>query len=160
MAAIKYFEQLQAKCPNYHSDVPYLKGVMYYAQDQFAEAAKSFEAFRNFPSDDPAKLSKDYDKQYTDVEAVMPELQFYVDFYKNTAPLNPQLVRNVSTPAKEYLPMLSPDNELTVLHPGEQAKSERRHRITRSGRTHRSTSKGREGGFQCRSRFTRSLQPG
>ncbi|MBK7112160.1 MAG: OmpA family protein [Flavobacteriales bacterium] len=111
-AAQRYFDQLEAKCPQYHSDVPYLKGVMYYAEDQFAEAARSFEAFRNFPSDDPAKLSKDYDKQYTDVEAVMPELQFYVDFYKNTAPLDPQLVRNVSTPAKEYLPMLSPDNEL------------------------------------------------
>ncbi len=110
--ALRYFDQLEAKCPNYHSDVPYYKGIMFYAQDKFAEAAKAFEAFRKFPSDDPTKLSKDYDKQYTEVEAVMPELQFYVDFYKNTAPLNPQLVRNVSTPAKEYLPMLSPDNEL------------------------------------------------
>ncbi|MBX2973249.1 MAG: hypothetical protein KF797_09110, partial [Flavobacteriales bacterium] len=111
-ASIKYFEQLQAKCPAYHSDVPYHLGIMHYAQDEFAEAAKAFEAFRKFPSDDATKLSKDYDKKYTDVEAVMPELQFYVDFYKNTAPLNPSLVRNVSTPAKEYLPMLSPDNEL------------------------------------------------
>jgi outer membrane protein OmpA-like peptidoglycan-associated protein/tetratricopeptide (TPR) repeat protein len=111
-AAQRYFDQLEAKCPQYHSDVPYLKGIMYYAEDQFAEAAKSFEAFRKFPSDDPSKMSTDYDKKYADVEAVMPELQFYVDFYKNTAPLNPQLIRNVSTPAKEYLPMLSPDNEL------------------------------------------------
>ncbi|HRH71014.1 MAG TPA: OmpA family protein [Flavobacteriales bacterium] len=110
--AIKYFDQLQAKCPNYHSDVPYHLGIMHYAQDEFAEAAKAFEAFRKFPSDDATKLSKDYDKKYTDVEAVMPELQFYVDFYKNTAPLDPELLRNVSTPAKEYLPMLSPDNEL------------------------------------------------
>ncbi len=110
--SIKYFTKLQEKCPNYHSDVPYHLGVMHYAQDEFAEAAKAFEAFRKFPSDDMSKLSKDYDKKSTDVEAIMPELQFYVDFYKNTAPLNPQLVRNVSTPAKEYLPMLSPDNEL------------------------------------------------
>lgn len=110
--SIKYFEQLQQKCPNYHSDVPYLLGTMHYGQDAFAEAAKAFEAFRKFPSDDASKLSKDYDKKYTDVEAIMPELQFYVDFYKNTAPLDPVLVRNVSTPAKEYLPMLSPDNEL------------------------------------------------
>jgi len=111
-AAIKYFDQLQAKCPNYHSDVPYHLGIMHYAQDEFADAAKAFEAFRKFPSDDATKLSKDYDKKYTDVEAVMPELQFYVDFYKNIAPLDPKLVRNVSTPAKEYLPILSPDNEL------------------------------------------------
>lgn len=110
--AIKYFTQLETKCPNYHSDVHYHLGTMYYAQDQFAEAAKAFEAFRKFPSEDATKLSKDYDKRYTDVEGVMPELAFYTDFYKNTAPLDPQLVRNVSTPAKEYLPMLSPDNEL------------------------------------------------
>ncbi len=111
-ASIKYFDQLQAKCANYHSDVPYHLGVMHYAQDEFAQAAKAFEAFRKFPNDDPAKLSKDYDKKYADVEAIMPELQFYSDFYRNTAPLNPSIVRNVSTAAKEYLPMLSPDNEL------------------------------------------------
>ncbi|MCB9165406.1 MAG: OmpA family protein [Flavobacteriales bacterium] len=111
-ASIKYFEQLQAKCPQYHSDVPYHLGVMHYAQDEFAAAAKSFKAFRDFPSDDPTKLSKDYDKKYQDVEALMPELQFYMDFYRNDVPLDPTLVRNVSTPAKEYLPMLSPDNEL------------------------------------------------
>ena len=111
-AALGYFDKVQATCPNYHSDVPYTLGVIYYAEDKFAEAAKAFEAFRKFPSDDATRMSKDYDKKYQDVEEIMPELQFYVDFYKNTAPLNPQLVRNVSTPAKEYLPMLSPDNEL------------------------------------------------
>ena len=110
--AIRYFDQLNTKCPNYRSDVPYFLGTMYYAQDKFAEAAKAFEEFRKFPSDDPSKMSKDHDKKYSDVEAVMPELQFYVDFYKNTAPLDPQLVKNVSTVAREYLPMLSPDNEL------------------------------------------------
>lgn len=121
--SIKYFEQLREKCPNYHSDVPYHLGAMYYAEDEFAQAAKAFEEFRKFPSDDVSKLSKDYDRKYTDVEAVMPELQFYVDFYKNTAPLNPQLVRNVSTPAKEYLPMLSPDNELLFFTRVSQVKA-------------------------------------
>lgn len=121
--SIKYFEQLQEKCPNYHSDVPYLLGTMHYGQDEFAEAAKAFEAFRKFPSDDATRMSKDFDKKYTDVEAVMPELQFYVDFYKNTAPLNPQLVRNVSTPAKEYLPMISPDNELMFFTRVSQVKA-------------------------------------
>lgn len=111
-AAVGYFAKVQAICPNYHSDVPYTLGVMHYAEDNFAEAARSFEAFRKFPSDDATRMSKDYDKQYQDVEEIMPELQFYVDFYKNTAPLDPVVVLNVSTPADEYLPMLSPDNEL------------------------------------------------
>ncbi|HQV53049.1 MAG: OmpA family protein [Flavobacteriales bacterium] len=114
-AAIRYFDQLETKCPQFHSNVPYHMGIMHYAQDEFAEAAKAFEAFREFPTDDPTKLTKDYDKKYADVEAVMPELQFYVDFYKNTAPLDPRIVRGVSTPAEEYLPMLSPDNELMFI---------------------------------------------
>lgn len=114
-ASIKYFDQLEAKCPAFHSDVPYHLGIMHYAQDEFAQAAKAFEAFRKFPTDDASKLSKDYDKKYADVEAVMPELQFYVDFYKNTAPLDPKVVAGISTAAEEYLPMLSPDNELIFI---------------------------------------------
>lgn len=111
-AAVGYLSKVQETCPTYHSDVPYTLGVMHYAEDRFAEAAKAFEAFRRFPSDDATRLSKDYDKQYKDVEEIMPELQFYVDFYKNTAPLDPVVMENVSTAADEYLPMLSPDNEL------------------------------------------------
>jgi outer membrane protein OmpA-like peptidoglycan-associated protein len=111
-AAIGYLEKVRQACPNYNSDVPYTLGVMHYAEDRFQDAAVAFDAFRRFPSDDAARLSKDYDKQYKDVEEVMPELQFYLDFYKNTAPLAPAVLANVSTPADEYLPMFSPDNEL------------------------------------------------
>ena len=111
-AAIKYLEQVQARCPAYHSDLPYILGTALYAEGRFAEAAKAFEAFRRFPAEDASRVSKDYDTKYKDVDAVMPELQFYVDFYKNAAPLDPWPVPNVNTSADEYLPMLSPDNEL------------------------------------------------
>lgn len=122
-AGIKYMEAVKAKCPNYHSDVLYHLGVMYYAQDQFAQAAQAFEAFKRFPTEDAARVSKDYDEQYKDVEEVMPELQFYVDFYRNTAPLNPVVVPNVSTTADEYLPMLSPDNEMLFFTRKRQEKA-------------------------------------
>ncbi len=122
-AAIKYMEAVKAKCPTYHSDVLYHLGVMYYAQDQFAQAAQAFEAFKRFPTEDAARVSKDYDKQYKDVEEVMPELQFYVDFYRNTAPLDPVVVPNVSTTADEYLPMLSPDNEMLFFTRKRQVKA-------------------------------------
>jgi outer membrane protein OmpA-like peptidoglycan-associated protein/tetratricopeptide (TPR) repeat protein len=110
--AIKYMTAVAVKCPNYHSDVHYHLGAMHYAEGDFAEAAQAFENFKRFPTEDATRVSKDYDKQYKDVEEVMPELEFYVDFYRNTAPLNPTVVPNVSTTADEYLPMLSPDNEL------------------------------------------------
>ena len=122
-AAIGYFDKVQATCPNYHSDVPYTLGVIYYAEDKFAEAAKAFEAFRKFPSDDATRMSKDYDKKYQDVEEIMPELQFYVDFYRNTMPFDPKVVPLVSTPVDEYLPMLSPDNELMFFTRKQQVKA-------------------------------------
>ncbi len=111
-AAIRYLEKVQATCPTYHSDLLYTLGTMRYAEGDFAGAAKAFEAFRKFPSDDATRMSKDHDKKYQDVEEVMPELQFYVDFYSNTAPLDPKALANVSTTDDEYLPMFSPDNEL------------------------------------------------
>ncbi|HRH37331.1 MAG TPA: OmpA family protein [Flavobacteriales bacterium] len=122
-SAVKYFDAVKAKCPNYHSDVYYLLGEIHYAQGEYAEAAKDFEAFKKFPSDDMKRVSKNYDKQLVDVEAVMPELQFYVDFYRNTAPLNPTVVPNVCTPADEYLPMFSPDNEMMFFTRKSQVKA-------------------------------------
>lgn len=110
--AIRYFQQLEEICPGYHADVPYHLGVIYYATDRFAEAARAFKAFQRFPIDDPKKLSKEHDRKLKDVEEVMPELAFYTDFYKNDIAFDPHLMENVSTPAEEYLPMLSPDNEL------------------------------------------------
>jgi len=111
-AALRYFEQLESKCPDYHSDVPYHMGAIRYGTGDHAAAAKHFEAFRKFPTDDATRMGKNYDKQYQDVEELMPELQFFADFYRNQTPLDPRALANVSTPSDEYLPMLSPDNEL------------------------------------------------
>ena len=111
-AAIRFLEQLDAQCPDYHSDVPYFLGMMYFARNEFAPAGRYLERFRRFPQDDPKRLNKNYDKQYQEVEALMPELQFFIDFYGNKTPFNPSPLPNLSTPADEYLPMLSPDNEI------------------------------------------------
>lgn len=121
--AIKYLEAVQAKCPNYHSELPYTLGMMRYAEGDHAGAARDLEAFRKFPTEDPARVSKAYDKQYKEVEALMPELQFYADFYRNTGRLNPVPVPHVSTANDEYLPMLSPDNELLFFTRKRQVKA-------------------------------------
>lgn len=68
-------------------------------------------------------MSKSYDKQYAEVEALMPELGFYADFYRNTGNLNPEPVPNVSTTTDEYLPMLSPDNEMLFFTRKRQVKA-------------------------------------
>ncbi|QQR87662.1 MAG: PD40 domain-containing protein [Flavobacteriales bacterium] len=111
-ASLKYFEQLKAKCPEYHADVDYYMGSIHYGNGEYAKAKKSFDAFIRFPSDDQSKFSKDQDKKYKDVEEVMPELEFLADFNRNTTAGPAKVVAGVSTANDEYLPNLSPDNEL------------------------------------------------
>ncbi len=111
-ASLKYFEQLKTQCPEYHADVDFYMGSIHYANSDWTKAKKSFDAFMRFPGEDQSKFSKDQDKKYKDVEEVMPELEFMADFYRNTAAGPAKVVAGVSTPNDEYLPNLSPDNEL------------------------------------------------
>ncbi len=111
-ASLKYFEQLKTQCPEYHADMDFYMGSIFYANSDWTKAKKSFDAFMRFPSEDQSKFSKDQDKKYKDVEEVMPELEFMADFYRNTAAGKATVVAGVSTPNDEYLPNLSPDNEL------------------------------------------------
>ncbi len=111
-AAMGYLQRLEQLCRNYHSDVPYLIGSMHYADGAYAEAARAFTQFLEYPVDDASKLAKDHDKRVADVEELMPDLRFHMDFYAHTAPLVPVPLGGVNTDADEYLPMLSPDNDL------------------------------------------------
>ena len=111
-AAMGYLQKLDQVCPKYHADVPFLMGSMYYADGAYAEAARAFSAFLEFPTDDPAKRGRLHDTRVQEVEALMPDLRYHMEFYARTAPLDPVPVAGVNTGANEYLPMLSPDNDL------------------------------------------------
>ncbi len=111
-AGINYLEQVRTRCAQYHADVDFLLGSMYYAQQKYAEAAQAFVRFQQFPGDDPARQTTDAAAQNAEVDRVMPELAFYAAFYKNDRPLNPVALEGVNGPGDEYLPMFSPDNEL------------------------------------------------
>lgn len=110
----KYYLMLEQTCPDYHADIYYQLGVIYYSEQQDCEALKYFKKFLAFKTDDESKLSKKYDKQLTDVEEIMEEVDFYCNFFTtNKVNFNPVLVKNVSTAERdEYLPIISPDNEL------------------------------------------------
>lgn len=110
--AIKYFEQCAALCEHYHSEVYYYLGVAYYGQENFPNALKYFKLFMEFPEGDETKFAKDFNTKYENVEALLPEIEFYAEFLNNPVPFNPKIVQGVSSEWDEYLPMLSPDNEL------------------------------------------------
>jgi outer membrane protein OmpA-like peptidoglycan-associated protein len=109
---IGYLEKVRDKCPDHHSDMYFALGSMYYAEERFPDAAQAFQKFLKFPTDDMTRFAPDVDKKTAEVERVMPELAFYAEFYKDQRPFTPKVLEGVSTPADEYLPMFSPDNEL------------------------------------------------
>ena len=109
----KYYKMILTVCPEYHADVYYQLGLIYYKQKNDCKAYTTFQQFLDFPSDDDTKLSRKYPKQLEDVEAIMPEIDYYCNFYKKPVQFNPKVVKNVSSAGKhEFLPMISPDNEL------------------------------------------------
>ena len=112
--AIKYYRRLIDVCPQWHADVYYNLGIVYYNMTNDEMAKKYFELFLDFPTDNENKLGRNYAQQIEDVKAVLPEIDFYLDFYGNPVPFDPKLVASVSTEKEEFLPMISPDNELLM----------------------------------------------
>lgn len=112
--AIKYYKQLIDVCPEWHADMYYNLGIIYYNKTNDEMAREYFKKFLDFPTDDEKKLSREYSQQVDDVQAVLPEINFYLDFYKKPVPFNPKLVARVSTEKEEFLPMISPDNEVLM----------------------------------------------
>jgi tetratricopeptide (TPR) repeat protein len=105
-------ERLVEKCPDYHSDPYYYLGAMKYATGQYADAKKYFDKYIHFPDDDQSKFYKDYDKNYEEVMGALPSVNFYEEFYGQSFEFKPRIVNGVSGKGDEYLPALSPDNEL------------------------------------------------
>ena len=76
------------------------------------QAAKYFKKFIDFESSDPDKFSDTYSKNKADVQEILPEMEFFDKFFNNPVPYEPKEVTNVASKKDEYLPMVSPDNEL------------------------------------------------
>jgi len=111
----KYYHMIEATCPEFHADVYYNLGVIYYAQKSDCMALDYFEKFLKFPSDDEKRLSRKYATQLEDVEDIKYEVDFYCNYFKDKKPFFPKVVQNVSTATRhEYLPMISADNEILL----------------------------------------------
>ena len=99
-------------CPEFHSDPYYKIGFINYLLGDKGQAAKYFKSFLDFKSNDPGTFGENYAKNKKEVEEILPEMEFFDKFFNNPVPYEPVKVANVSTSKEEYLPMISPDNEL------------------------------------------------
>jgi outer membrane protein OmpA-like peptidoglycan-associated protein/tetratricopeptide (TPR) repeat protein len=112
--SLKVYEDLKAKCEDYHSEMYYYMGAMNYAGQHYEEAVIYFEKFLRFPDSDPAKFNPSYDKKYAEVEEALISVKAYNKIFngnKNYV-FNPKKVSGVSTMSDEYLPMIAPDGEI------------------------------------------------
>lgn len=110
--ALRYLEKLNGSCPDFNTDLPYYLGIIYYSKGDRKKAYEELKRFEEMPFSGSERQRKTYDRKLAEVQKVMPDLSFDIEFFKNTIPFEPRVLRNVSTRDDEYLPMFSPDNEL------------------------------------------------
>ena len=112
--ALKTYVELKLKCEEYHSEIYYYMGAMYYAGHQYDEATESFEKFLRFPDGDASKFNSNYDKKYKEVEEALISVKAYNKIFNgnNNYIFLPEKVMGVSTVSDEYLPMIAPDGEI------------------------------------------------
>ena len=112
LGAAKSYKKVIENCADFHSDAYYKLGYIYYLLGDKPEALIYFKGFLDFSSKDPNKYSATYAANKKDVEEIIPEMAFFEKFYNNPVPYSPIELVNVSSDKDEYLPMISPDNDL------------------------------------------------
>ncbi|MEO9531480.1 MAG: OmpA family protein [Crocinitomicaceae bacterium] len=112
MAAVNAYKKSIEFCPEFHSDSYYKIGYIYRLLGDKGQSMVYFNKFLSFKSDDPNAYGPNYAKNKKDLEEILPEIEFFDQFFNTPVPYEPVKVANVSSSKEEYLPMISPDNEL------------------------------------------------
>ncbi len=107
-----YFLKVIEFCPKYHADPYFYVGWSYYEQDKWEDAVKYLKDFLKFKSDDDKKFNKNYEDQLEKAKKMLYWAKFYADINKNPVPFDPYAVNGVSTELDEYLPIISPDDQM------------------------------------------------
>ena len=109
----KYFLAVVRNCPSFHSSPYFYLGKFYFEQEKYDTAVKYMKQFLNFKDDDVKKYDKlRYDRYLVDAKRYIGWANFYKEVMGHPVPYDPKILEGVSTPREEYLPFISPDNEL------------------------------------------------
>ncbi len=106
------FEKTIELCSDYHADMYYYLGGIYYMQQDKVTANRYFKKFLEFESNTDSRFPQDYAEKRAEVEKIIGSSKKEVDLLSNKVPFEPKIVKNVSTSKDEFFPMISPDNEL------------------------------------------------
>lgn len=101
-------------CPTYHMYPYYYMGLIAMQKKEFKEAEGHFKQFLTIEFDDPRWYPKDFEQKTLEVEAWIPQCQYYDSLYSNPVPFEPKVVKGISSRDNEYLGIISPDNEVAL----------------------------------------------
>ena len=109
-----YYKKVIEACPKYHSNPYYYLGFTYYEEENWEEAVKYLKLFLDFKDEDEKKYHKSYDNFRYQAKEMMRFAKLYTDIFKNPVPFDPSPVAGVCTERDEYLPIISPDDEMIL----------------------------------------------
>jgi outer membrane protein OmpA-like peptidoglycan-associated protein len=110
--AKEYFGRVYEICPDFHAEV--LCGLALIAMDEGQDdvAIDYLQRYVAFKNDDASRYGNSYDEKRKWAKDQIEELKYWKDYFTKTVPFDPKPVKNVASAKDEYVPMLSPDNEL------------------------------------------------
>ncbi|MCK9219652.1 MAG: OmpA family protein [Bacteroidales bacterium] len=106
--AEKNFLKVLELCPTYDPYTYYYLGEICYGREHYEEASKYLTEF--LKEVDKIKTDEDYNRA---VE-LLNYSKFYQEMLNHPVPFKPLVVQGISTPENEYLPILSPDNQMAL----------------------------------------------
>ena len=107
-----FFRKAVEICPQIHSSAYYYVGFNYYEEMKNDSAIFWLDKFVKFRDEDEKKFDKDYEGQIYQAKEMIKYAKKENELKKKTVPFNPVVVKGVSTINSEYLPYISPDEEL------------------------------------------------
>jgi len=106
--AEKNFRKVVELCPGYDVYTYFYLGEIYYGQENFELAVQNLNEF--LKDVDKIKTDEDYNR----ATELLKYSNFYVEMIGKPVPFDPKVVEGISSPANEYLPILSPDNQMAL----------------------------------------------
>ena len=110
----EYFKKVIQICPNYHSDAYYYLGFIYYEEEKWDSCMKYLKGFQNYKSDDDTKFNKNYPAFLSQAKDMISYAKVYNEIFAHPVPFDPKPVEGISTDRDEYLPIISPDDEMML----------------------------------------------
>ncbi len=109
-----YLKKVILVCPKYHSDPYYYLGFIYYEEENYDSAKVYLKKYIDFSDDDDKKFNDKYDAFLYQTKEMYRYSKFYSEIYQKPVPFDPNPVPGICTIRDEYLPIISPDNEMMM----------------------------------------------